>query len=75
MKNPQTEAEWQEAANLAKFLQLVDSARAYGLIEGGPQVNAERCEEILRRASSKGVHPLQNTQLIDKYMRLPSRSR
>ena len=55
--NPTTHAEWQAAADAAEFLLLLDSARQYGLITGGPTPNYERCEEILRRAHTLGITP------------------
>lgn len=57
MTDPQTDAEWQEAANWASFLLLLDSARQYGLVTGGPAIRADRCAEILQRAAARGIHP------------------
>lgn len=45
------------AAALARALLLVDSARQYGLIAGGPTTNVTRCEEVLARAQARGVVP------------------
>jgi hypothetical protein len=56
-RNPRTPAEWQEAADGAQMMLLVDAARQYGLIEGGPEVDQERCVEILRLAKRRGITP------------------
>lgn len=56
-KNPSTRGGWQEAVDAANFLLLVHSARLYGLISGGPQIDVERCEEILRLGRDRGIVP------------------
>jgi len=55
--DPETPDEWQSAADSADFLLLIDSARQYGLLEGGPEVNVVRCVAILERAADQGVFP------------------
>jgi helix-turn-helix protein len=57
MHNPQTVDEWQAAVDGADFLLLIDSARQYGLIEGGPKANVDRCVEILTRGVDLGIFP------------------
>lgn len=57
-RDPRTKREWQNAANVAEELLLIDSARQYGTITGGPVVNVDRCVEILRRARLKGIEPV-----------------
>lgn len=57
MADPRTDAEWQEAVDQAEFLQLLDSARKYGLVTGGPTVNLDRCAEILAEGPRRGVTP------------------
>ena len=54
---PHSREEWQEAVDAAHTLLLVDSARQYGLIIGGPNVHIERCEEILRQGHERGIRP------------------
>lgn len=54
---PQTEQEWQEAVDLADGLLAVVSARAYGLVAGGPEVDVDRCYSILRRGAELGFSP------------------
>jgi len=55
--NPSTPAEWQEAVSLAEFHLLLHSAQCYGLVTGGPQVNVERCEDILTLGRKMGYVP------------------
>ena len=55
--NPRTREEWQEAANAAYFLLLVDAAREYGMTTGGPEVKIERCNWILAEARKRGITP------------------
>lgn len=57
MTDPQTPEEWQVAVDGANAALLVDSARQYGLITGGPIVNVERCIEILERGKALGYLP------------------
>ncbi len=57
VKNPVTRAEWQDAADAAYGALCLDSARQYGLVTGGPGVDVERCEQILRSAKSIGITP------------------
>jgi hypothetical protein len=54
---PRTSAEWQEAVDLAEVMALIHSARAYGLIAGGPEVNVDRCLRILKRGRELGIVP------------------
>lgn len=55
-QEPQSDAEWQEAADAAHFMLLLDSAIQYGLVTG-PRANVERCESILEQAKKRGVMP------------------
>lgn len=77
-RDPATPAEWQEAVDGAYGLLVLDSARQYGLITGGPTINAERAEEIIRRGAELGVTPDENAPLRvvaelsgDPYLRPP----
>lgn len=60
-RDPETEAEWQEAADAAEFQMMLDSAVRYGLIlvNGQPEsgANLERCEWILAEAKKRGLTP------------------
>lgn len=65
--DPTTPAEWQEAIDAAEFFLTLESARLYGLLEGGPSVNVTRCEEILRRGRELGYQPKPIQKLIIKF--------
>jgi len=54
---PVTPDEWQTAVDAAKALLVLDSARLYGLVTGGPGVNVKRCEEILYAGQQQGIQP------------------
>jgi hypothetical protein len=56
-KEPETSAEWQEAADCAEGALALDSARKYGLVTGGPKVNVKQCENILIGARRLGIRP------------------
>jgi hypothetical protein len=58
MQDPQNNAEWQEAVGLASALLHLDSARQYGLVTGGPEINVERCTRIVAAGALRGVTPL-----------------
>lgn len=55
--DPLTVTEWQEAVDLASALLHLHSARAYGLVRGGPEINVERCEQLLAAGKQRGVAP------------------
>jgi len=57
MKNPQNPEEWQEAVDAAEAMLLLDSARQYGLITGGPGVHVDRCLEVLAAGRDRGIVP------------------
>jgi hypothetical protein len=57
MQDPQTQAEWQEAVNLADLWLTFEAARNYGLIKGGPEIDVERCVAILCRGEDQGILP------------------
>lgn len=57
-RDPQTKEEWQEAANAAHCMLAIDAAVQFGLLVfKGPQINAERCAEILDRAQQIQIVP------------------
>jgi hypothetical protein len=68
-RNPKTAGEWQEAVNVAEFLLLIDSARQYGLITGGAEVDANRASAILARGRQLGYRPLRLEELLRRYLR------
>jgi hypothetical protein len=55
--DPETPEQWQEAVDLADFLVRLDAARQYGLVAGGPEVDLQRCDEILVGGASRGYRP------------------
>jgi hypothetical protein len=54
---PETPGEWQEAADGANFLLILDAARQFGLITGVSVPNVDRCELILAEARRRGITP------------------
>lgn len=66
--DPVTDREWQDAVDAARFFIALDSARQYGLVEGGPGVDVERCEDILRRGEARGFLPAPLEQLCDEFI-------
>lgn len=54
---PETAGEWQRLVDLAEWCLNLDSARKYGLIDGGPHVHADRAEEILAEGRRRGHIP------------------
>lgn len=66
-RDPQTPAEWQEAVNLAYFHAAVDAARQYGLIKGGPDVDLDRCEDLLARGTKLGYRP--EPDIIERFLK------
>lgn len=57
MKDPVSGNEWQEAVDAAKGALTLVSARAYGLVEGGPSVNIARCQSVLAQGRVRGITP------------------
>lgn len=57
MREPETSAEWQEAVDAAAGLRAIADCKMYGLLEGGPQINVERCDDILKYGRARGVYP------------------
>jgi hypothetical protein len=52
---PHAEDEWRSLARAASGLLLIDDARCYRLITGGPAIDRERCVEILDMAGEHGI--------------------
>lgn len=57
MKDPTTPEEWQEAVDQANLLLALDSCKQYGLLEGGPKINFDRCVELLEKGKALGYIP------------------
>jgi hypothetical protein len=56
-RDPATPEEWQEAVDAAKGLLVMDAARQYGLVTGGPGVDAARCAKIIVEGAKRGFRP------------------
>jgi len=56
-RDPETPEQWQDAVDAANACLAPDSARQYGLVEGGPKIDVDRCDEILRRGALLGYRP------------------
>jgi hypothetical protein len=60
-RDPETEAEWQDAADAAHLMLMIDSCCQYGLItvDGKPEsgVDTGRCQWILDEARKRGIMP------------------
>jgi hypothetical protein len=48
------------AVDAAEASLLIDSARLYGLIEGGPRVNVRRCQQMLDLGRAQGHIPTED---------------
>jgi hypothetical protein len=68
-RNPETSAEWQAAVTGAYHCLQLDSARQYGLVEGGPEINVERCEQLLEEGKRRGVLPDRSKIALLRFLR------
>lgn len=66
MREPETREEWQDAVDAAKGCLALESARLYGLVTGGPDVNGERCLAIIERGAAIGVTPADD--VVDRFI-------
>lgn len=57
IRDPQTPADWQAAADAAEQLLRMSAAQRFGLVEGGPAIDVARCEQLLATAGRKGFVP------------------
>ena len=63
--DPITREQWQEAATLANAALLIHSAEAYGLIDGGPRIDTDRCHWILQEALEvHKIKPVTGSELV-----------
>lgn len=59
--DPSTLEEWQNAVDAADALLKLDAARQYGLVRGGPEVDADRCWGLIHRAATHyGIEPAED---------------
>ena len=56
-KWPKTPREWQEAVDAAAAARAVADCKMYGLIEGGPEINVARCDQILDAGRARRIFP------------------
>lgn len=66
MKFPKTDEEWQEAVDAADGALALHSARAYGLVTGGPAVDVARCEMILSEGAKRKFMP--STTAVEEFI-------
>jgi len=55
MTDPTTPAEWLAAVTLAEVCLDIATARVFGLITGGPEIDTDRCRELIRRGRAHGI--------------------
>jgi hypothetical protein len=55
--HPSSVDEWRAVATAAAGLLLIDDARLFGLVRGGPTVVRVRCEPVLATAAEVGIVP------------------
>jgi hypothetical protein len=60
-QDPQTPEEWQECVNLAAGWRQVADCKMYGLVQGGPDIDVRRCDQLLERGRQRGVFPSRST--------------
>ncbi len=67
LKLPKRPRKWREAVDAAYAALALESARSYGLVVGGPTVNARRCEKILEDGKVLGYLP--RPEAIETFIR------
>ena len=55
--DPVTPQEWQSAVDAAEASLLLDAARTYGAVTGGPEVDVQRGEQLLVEGAERGFTP------------------
>jgi hypothetical protein len=55
-QDPQTPEEWQECVNLAAGWRQVADCKMYGLVQGGPDIDVRRCDQLLERGRTARVN-------------------
>lgn len=50
--DPRTLEEWQNAVDASDAMLKLDAARMYGLVRGGPEVDVDRCWDLIHRAAA-----------------------
>jgi hypothetical protein len=54
---PDTAIQWQDAVDAANACMVIEAAREYGLVCGGPEVDLRRCIQILAAGLERGIRP------------------
>lgn len=62
---PVTDHQWQQAVDAAYLMQQIELARLFGLLPGWPEVDLEKCSEILADGRELGIRP-RLEQLINR---------
>ena len=57
VQDPQTPEEWRVVAQMAAGLRLIEDARLYGFLVGGPTIDVERVDDVIDRARELGLAP------------------
>jgi hypothetical protein len=65
-RDPKTRAEWQTAVDVAEACLLLESARLYHLLTGGPGVDTGRCEAILEQGRARRIVPTRDG--VDRFI-------
>lgn len=59
--DPRTLEEWQDACDAADALLKLDAARLDGLVSGGPEIDADRCWDLVHCAAElHGLEPAED---------------
>jgi hypothetical protein len=68
VRDPETDREWQDAVDAAKGALALESARTYGLVTGGPDVDVRRCNVILGRGASRRPPVLPSADAVERFL-------
>lgn len=63
-REPRAPQEWQDCLDKIALLMLIDSARQYGLISGGPLAKVDRCLRLMRKGERLGYHARPTDELL-----------
>jgi hypothetical protein len=56
-KWPATPSEWQEAVDLSCGLRALANCKMYGLLAGGPEIDHDRCDQLIAEGKRLGIGP------------------
>lgn len=66
--DPKTPEEWQEAVNLAEFYLTLDSCKQYGLVTFEPEIQVDRCAQIITMGKEIGVVPNISDETLTRFL-------